>query len=98
MEKLTSGPGWSLSSDEKPQPVQKSNPQSPRAQIRLEKRNGKAVTVITGLQTYGADRLNGMAKELKAACGAGGTVKNGAIEIQGDKLRFVQDWFKKKSA
>ena len=98
MEKLTDGPGWSLSSDEKPQPIQKSNPQSPRAQIRLEKRNGKPVTVIAGLHTYGADRLNEIAKELKTACGAGGTVKNGTIEIQGDKLAFVQGWFKKKSA
>ena len=95
MEKLTGGPGWSLSSDEKPQPLRKSNPQSPRAQIRLEKRNGKHVTVIAGLHTYGADRLNEMAKELKVVCGAGGTVKNGQIEIQGNKLEQIKQWFNK---
>lgn len=46
-------------------------------------RKGKCVTVITGL---GLDRdgLKTMAKQLKQKCGAGGTAKNGVIEIQGD--------------
>jgi translation initiation factor 1 (eIF-1/SUI1) len=35
-----------------------------------------------------------MAKELKSILGAGGTVKGGAIEIQGDKVAAIQDWFK----
>jgi translation initiation factor 1 len=43
-------------------------------------RGGKAVTVVRGI---GGD-LAALAKQLKAACGTGGTVKDGAIEIQGD--------------
>ncbi len=46
-------------------------------------RNGKAVTVVRGLP-LDADALADLSKRLKAACGAGGTVKDGAIEIQGD--------------
>ena len=46
-------------------------------------RRGKVVTVITGLalDDKGLQRL---AKQLKRTCGAGGTVKDNAIEIQGD--------------
>ncbi len=95
--RLTSGEGWSLSSDEKPAPAPKVNPNTPKPQFRIEKRNGKAVTVIAGLHTYGADRLESIAKELKARCGCGGTVKNGCIEIQGDKLEQVKAWFAKKA-
>ena len=63
--------------------------------IRLEKRAGKSVTVISGFHTYGTQRLNNIAAELKSAFGAGGTVKNGTIEIQGDKVENIQAWFNK---
>ena len=75
----------------------KVNPQSPQPKIRLEKRAGKCVTVISGLHTYGSQRLNDMAKELKSSLGTGGTVKNGSIEIQGDKISVIQSWFRNKS-
>jgi len=29
-------------------------------------------------------------------CGSGGTVKNGTIEIQGDKVDQIQNWFSQK--
>ena len=97
MPRMTSGPGWSLSPDEPPKPAKKKNLDSPVPKIRLENRmGGKSVTVIAGLHTYGADRLNGIARELKSRCGAGGTVKNGIIEIQGDQLDLVRAWFSKK--
>jgi len=53
--------------------------------VRREKkgRRGKTVTVITGL-ALDAKGLQKVAKQLKRRCGAGGTVKDGAIEIQGD--------------
>ena len=70
---------------------------SPVAKIRLEKRAGKAVTVVAGLHTYGSARLESIAKELKTSLGAGGTVKNGVIEIQGDKTAAVKTWFAKQS-
>ena len=73
--------------------TQTNNPRSPKPQIRLEKRAGKAVTVISGLHTYGSSRLNDIAKELKTTFGTGGTVKNGTIEIRGDKAAPVKAWF-----
>jgi translation initiation factor 1 len=44
-------------------------------------RNGKVVTVIRGLP---ARDLEARASDLKRHCGAGGAVKEGAVEIQGD--------------
>ena len=46
-------------------------------------RGGKTVTVIRGLPERGA-ALEARAAELKRVCGAGGAVKDGAVEIQGD--------------
>jgi translation initiation factor 1 len=46
-------------------------------------RGGKAVTVISGL-ALAAAQLEELATRLKKLCGAGGAVKNGRIEIQGD--------------
>ena len=71
---------------------------SPVAKIRLENRMGKSVTVVSGLHTYGAQKLESIAKELKSTLGTGGTVKNGVIEIQGDQVEFIQQWFKKQSS
>lgn len=46
-------------------------------------RAGKGVTVITGVPLVGAE-LEKLARELKQRCGSGGTVREGAIEIQGE--------------
>ena len=73
--------------------VIKNNPRSPVPKIRLEKRAGKSVTTISGLHTYGAKRLDAIAGELKSMFGTGGTIKNGTIEIQGDKAEDVKKWF-----
>lgn len=60
-------------------------PQQQTAAIRREKqgRGGKTVTVVRDLQ-LSPDDLKALAKQLKQACGTGGTVKEGVIEIQGD--------------
>jgi translation initiation factor 1 len=47
-------------------------------------RGGKTVTVIRGVPLE-ATALAGLAATLKAACGCGGTVKDGVIELQGDR-------------
>ena len=73
------------------------NPRSPVPKIRSEKRAGKVVTTISGLHTYGSKRLEAIASELKSKLAVGGTVKNGTIEIQGDKVAVVQKWFKDKA-
>lgn len=46
-------------------------------------RKGKGVTVLTGLD-LDEQALGELAGELKKKCGSGGTVKDRAIEIQGD--------------
>jgi translation initiation factor 1 len=46
-------------------------------------RGGKCVTLVKGL-TLAPDALTELGKRLKAACGSGGTVKDGVIEVQGE--------------
>ena len=58
-------------------------------------RGGKAVTVVRGLALDDA-ALTALAKQLKAVCGAGGTVKDGVIEVQGDHCDRVVDALKKQ--
>jgi translation initiation factor 1 len=54
-------------------------------------RGGKAVTVIRGL-TLDADALAALGKRLRTACGAGGTLKDGVLEVQGDHCERVIAW------
>ena len=56
-------------------------------------RGGKVVTVIRGLRERGP-ALERMAGELKRLCGAGGTIKDGGIEIQGDHRERVAEWLR----
>jgi len=90
MAKLTSGKGWRLIPDELERPKAVSQPV--QIKIRLERRRGKYVTVIAGLVSYGEPRMKRIAKELRSLCGAGGTVKNGNVEIQGDNVSVVENW------
>lgn len=46
-------------------------------------RGGKTVSIVRGLPLPPAE-LARLGQELKAACGTGGTVKDGCIEVQGD--------------
>ncbi|HMS86400.1 MAG TPA: translation initiation factor [Nitrospira sp.] len=48
-------------------------------------RGGKTVTVVTGFVGIGQAEKERLAKQVQKACGAGGTVKEGRIEIQGDQ-------------
>ena len=48
-------------------------------------RGGKTVTVVTNFIGIGLPEKEKLAKQMQKACGAGGTVKEGRIEIQGDK-------------
>jgi translation initiation factor 1 len=56
--------------------------------VRREVRNGKPVTVVLDLPLRAAE-LAALAARLKAACGSGGTAKDGAVEIQGDHRERV---------
>src|SRR6187401_257433 len=48
-------------------------------------RGGKTVTVVTNFVGIGLPEKEKLAKQMQKACGCGGTVKDGRIEIQGDK-------------
>ena len=51
-------------------------------------RGGKTVTIVKGL-ALDAIALATLGKQLRTACGSGGTVKDGVIEIQGDHCELV---------
>jgi translation initiation factor 1 len=57
------------------------------ARVRVSRevsgRGGKGVSVISGLP-LGTQELDELATRLKKLCGAGGAVKDGTIEIQGE--------------
>ncbi len=52
-------------------------------------RGGKTVTVVTGFVGIGLPEKEKLAKQMQKTCGTGGTVKEGRIEIQGDKRAEV---------
>lgn len=51
-------------------------------------RGGKAVTLVRGLPLP-PDALAALGKQLRTACGAGGTVKDGVLEVQGEHVERV---------
>jgi translation initiation factor 1 len=58
-----------------------------RVDITREKggRGGKTVTVVDGFTGIGLPEKEQLMRKVRAACGCGGTVKDGRIEIQGDQ-------------
>ena len=52
-------------------------------------RGGKTVTVVSGFTGISQSEKEQLAKKMQRVCGAGGTVKDGCIEIQGDKREPV---------
>ncbi|MBE2260376.1 MAG: translation initiation factor Sui1 [Rhodobacteraceae bacterium] len=65
-------------------------------------RGGKTVTAIRGAALDAVD-LAALGKKLRTACGAGGTVKDGVIEVQGDHCQrlielLTREGFKVKRA
>ena len=52
-------------------------------------RGGKTVTVVKNFVGIGLLEKEQLVKAMQKACGTGGTVKNGQIEIQGDKREEV---------
>jgi len=60
-----------------------------RIQRQTSGRKGKGVCIITGLDLADAE-LGKLAAELKKKCGCGGAVKEGDIEIQGDKRDLLK--------
>ena len=66
-----------------------------RLSIEKARRGGKTVTVVDGLprnETF----LEALARELKRACGSGGTVADGRVEIQGDQREALRGLLARK--
>jgi len=102
-EKFSHNPFAALSNEQlppgaesTPQPEQKAE-ETPlrksrgRVDILRQKagRGGKTVTVVKGFVGIGLPEKERLARAMQKACGAGGTVKDGQIEIQGDKREEV---------
>ncbi|EXU77309.1 stress response translation initiation inhibitor YciH [Erwinia papayae] len=66
-----------------------------RLQRQTSGRKGKGVCLVTGLDLSDGE-LDKLAAELKKKCGCGGSVKNGVIEIQGDKRDLLKSLLESK--
>ncbi len=64
--------------------------------VRLDskRRRGKTMTIISGFQST-PDELEEIAARMKRACGAGGTVLDNEIAIQGDHRAVAIEMLKK---
>lgn len=99
-KKITRGQGWELIPAGGPAPDKKrpgwtAPPAEQRIRVREEKRaQGKVVTVASGFRMTEAD-LKVLGKDLKAFCGAGGTIEGDAVEVQGRHLTKVVERLKK---
>ncbi len=92
--KLTRGEGWVFEPADAGTPEASSSlpPGEQRIRIRTERRGGgRVVTLVEDLVLSREERKD-LAKGLKAACGTGGTVREEAVEIQGDHVGAVRDW------
>jgi len=66
-----------------------------RVRLETKGRKGKGVTIITGIPLDPAGQLT-LARTLKQKCSTGGTVKDGVIEIQGDRRDVVIEELQKQ--
>jgi translation initiation factor 1 len=74
-------------------PAKKDVPVKNRGRVDIKRttagRGGKTVTLVTGFVGIGLPEKESLAKKMRNACGCGGTVKDGDIEIQGDQREKI---------
>jgi translation initiation factor 1 len=95
--RLVYSTGGETARDERPANAEKANRPEPaghartaRVRLSLERRaSDRQVTIVRGL-TGSAEQIAELARALKAACGTGGSVKGGVIELQGDRRDAVE--------
>ena len=90
-EGLPPGPTNELTASEQRADAKPTHRNRGRVDIIRQKagRGGKTVTVVKGFVGIGLPEKEQLARAMQKACGTGGTVKNGQIEIQGDKRAEV---------
>ena len=72
------------------EPIARQPPESQTAKVRVVRRkHQRMITVVSGLEEPASD-LPDVLSKLKAACGAGGTIKDTNLEIQGDHVQRVK--------
>jgi translation initiation factor 1 len=68
-----------------------------RGSVRMRRltagRGGKVVTELFDFDGVHHTELPALLKQLKANCGVGGTLRDGALELQGDQRSYVQEFF-----
>jgi translation initiation factor 1 len=64
-----------------------------RVSRQTKGRGGKSVTLIKGLALDSLS-LALLGKQLRTACGSGGTIKDGVIEVQGDHCELIMEVLK----
>ena len=88
-----SGAGLPPAPTEPPRGGQPEPPRKNRGRVDIVRqkahRGGKTVTVVTGFVGIGLPEKEQLAKQMQKVCGTGGTVKEGRIEIQGDRREEV---------
>jgi translation initiation factor 1 len=82
-------PAFAQAPNSKPPPATPKN----RGRVDIKRttagRGGKTVTLVTGFLGIGLPEKESLAKKMRNACGCGGTVKDGDIEIQGDQREKI---------
>lgn len=77
------------------QAAQSAPPARNRGRVEIKRttagRGGKTVTLVTGFVGIGLPEKESLSKKMRAACGCGGTVKDGDIEIQGDQREKIAE-------
>ena len=66
-----------------------------RVSRQTKGRGGKSVTLVKGL-ALDPVALALLGKQLRTACGSGGTVKDGVIEVQGDHCELILEALRKQ--
>lgn len=92
---VLSSAGLPAAPENSPAPVNSAPVKPPKNRGRVDikrttaHRGGKTVTLVTGFVGIGLPEKEQLAKQMQKACGTGGTVKEGNIEIQGDQRTEV---------
>jgi translation initiation factor 1 len=85
--------GDQTSTPDPDQKVRETPPRKSRGRVDILRqkagRGGKTVTVVRGFVGIGLPEKERLSRAMQKACGSGGTVKEGRIEIQGDKREQV---------